>query len=164
MADDGMVNVGQLVREGHADEGVILVGFGSYRGSVIAGEEWEAPMQRMTVPPARPSSWEDILHRVGTEDRLLLLKAEDMARAVGVSPATLMNKAKVIRDGLGLRRMDPRWSTRDMLGHNPLVWMLEIDGLPYDIRRAPRHIQEEAYRRGLIPFVPGEPARGARER
>jgi erythromycin esterase-like protein len=37
MADDGMVNVGQLVREGHAREGVVLIGFGSNHGSVIAG-------------------------------------------------------------------------------------------------------------------------------
>jgi len=73
MADDGMVNVGQLVREGHAEEGVMLVGFGSYRGSVIAGEEWEAPMERLRVPPARPGSWEDVLHRAGAHDRLLLL-------------------------------------------------------------------------------------------
>ena len=73
MADDGMVNVGQLVRERHADEGVVLVGFGSYRGSVIAGREWEAPMERMAVPPAREGSWEDVLHRAGAEDKLLLL-------------------------------------------------------------------------------------------
>src|SRR5262249_29744159 len=84
------------------------------------------------------------------------MKAEDMARAVGVSPATLMNRAKVIREGLDLRRMDPRWSTRGMLGHNPLVWMVVVNGLPYDLRRAPRHVQEEAVRRGLIPFVPGD--------
>ena len=65
MADDGMVNVGQLVRERHAGEGVVLVGFGSYRGSVIAGDEWEAPMESMRVPPGREGSWEDILHRAG---------------------------------------------------------------------------------------------------
>ncbi len=82
------------------------------------------------------------------------LRAEDIARAVGVSPATLMNRAKAIREGLDLFRMDPRWSTRDMLGHNPLVWMVEVNGLPYDIRMAPRHVQEEAVRRGLIPFLP----------
>ncbi len=74
MADDGMVNIGQLVREGHEEEVVVLVGFGSYRGSVIAGEEWEAPMERMSVPPARPGSWEDLLHQGGAEDRLLLLQ------------------------------------------------------------------------------------------
>lgn len=73
MADDGMVNVGQLVREEHTPDGVVLVGFGSYRGSVIASEEWEAPMKRMRVPPARPGSWEEVLHRAGAENRLLLL-------------------------------------------------------------------------------------------
>src|SRR5207249_3893362 len=45
MAASGMVNVGELVREGHGGEGVVLVGFGSHRGTVIAGEEWGAPMQ-----------------------------------------------------------------------------------------------------------------------
>ena len=73
MADDGMVNVGQLVRELHAGEGVVLVGFGSHRGTVIAGDEWEAPMEEMPVPPGREGSWEDILHRAGEADKLLLL-------------------------------------------------------------------------------------------
>jgi erythromycin esterase-like protein len=73
MADEGMVNLGQLVREGHAEEGVLLVGFGSYRGSVIAGDEWDAPMERMPVPPGRPGSWEEVLHEAAAGDRLLLL-------------------------------------------------------------------------------------------
>jgi hypothetical protein len=59
------------------------------------------------------------------------MTGEDMAKAVGVSPATMMNKAKVIRKGLDLRRMAPRWSTKGILQHNPLVWMVEVDGLPY---------------------------------
>jgi len=73
MVEDGTVNVGQLVRERHGAEGVVLVGFGSYEGSVIAGREWEAPMERMPVPPAREDSWEDVLHQAGEEDKLLLL-------------------------------------------------------------------------------------------
>jgi erythromycin esterase-like protein len=73
MADDGMVNVGQLVRQQHESEGVILVGFSSYKGSVIAGREWGAAMERMEVPPGRPGSWEDILHQADPSDRLLLL-------------------------------------------------------------------------------------------
>src|SRR4051794_31046487 len=36
------------------------------------------------------------------------MRAQDMAPAVGVSPATLMNRARDIREGLGLVRMDPR--------------------------------------------------------
>jgi erythromycin esterase len=77
MAGEGMVNVGQLVREEHGGEGVVLVGFGSHRGSVVAGSHWGAPMRRMEVPPGRPGSWEDILHRAGETDKLLLFGEAD---------------------------------------------------------------------------------------
>jgi erythromycin esterase-like protein len=76
MAGDGMVNVGQLVRERYGGEGVVLVGFGSHRGSVVAGQEWDAPMERMTVPPGRPGSWEDVLHQAAP-DSLLVFEDED---------------------------------------------------------------------------------------
>lgn len=76
MARAGMVNVGQLVRETRAAEGVFVVGFGSHHGSVIAGRSWGAPMERMNVPEARPDTWEDALHRAGAEDKLLLLEDE----------------------------------------------------------------------------------------
>ena len=69
-----MFNVGQLVREPHGDDGVVLVGFGSHRGTVIAGPEWDAPMEVMQVPPARAGSWEDVLHLMDAQDRLLLLQ------------------------------------------------------------------------------------------
>jgi erythromycin esterase-like protein len=72
MAGEGMVNLGQLARELHGGEGVVLVGFGSHRGSVIAGRQWGAPMQRVRVPEAEPGSWEDVLHRAFGRDRLLL--------------------------------------------------------------------------------------------
>ncbi|WP_050433025.1 erythromycin esterase family protein [Chondromyces crocatus] len=73
MADQGEVNVGQILRQRHEGEGVVLVGFSTYRGTVIAGEEWGAPMKRMLVPPGRPGSYEDVFHRLGGDDRLLLL-------------------------------------------------------------------------------------------
>jgi erythromycin esterase len=73
MAGDGMVNVGQLVRERYGGKGVVLVGFGSYQGSVIAGREWDAPMERLALPPARPRSWDEVMHRAGAGDKLLLL-------------------------------------------------------------------------------------------
>jgi erythromycin esterase-like protein len=72
MVDGGEINLGQLVREQHAQDGVVLVGFGCYRGSVIAGRRWDAPMQPMNVPPARAGSWEDVLHGLEPRDKLLL--------------------------------------------------------------------------------------------
>jgi erythromycin esterase len=69
----GMFNVGQLVREKHEQEGVSLIGFGSYEGSVIAGSHWGAPMEEMIVPEAAKNSWEEILHQTFLKDRILLL-------------------------------------------------------------------------------------------
>jgi erythromycin esterase len=74
MADEGTVNIGQLARERHEAESVVLVGFGSHHGSVIAGREWDAPRERMPVPEALPGSWEDVLHQAGSDDKLLLFK------------------------------------------------------------------------------------------
>jgi erythromycin esterase len=73
MAASGMVNVGQLVRQQHGDDGVVLVGFSTFRGTVIAGDEWAAPMRKMSVPMGRPGSWEHVLHQSEEGDHLLIL-------------------------------------------------------------------------------------------
>jgi erythromycin esterase-like protein len=73
MAAAGMVNVGQLLRERHGRQDVVLVGFGGYRGGVIAGEQWGAQMERMPVPPARAGSLEQILHGLFGEDTLIVV-------------------------------------------------------------------------------------------
>ncbi|MHC2992756.1 protein-L-isoaspartate O-methyltransferase [Pontibacter sp. HJ8] len=74
MAEDGMFNIGQLARERYGREQVKLVGFGTYRGNVIAGKSWGAPMQKMDVPPAREGSWEHLLHQMSTDDKIILSK------------------------------------------------------------------------------------------
>lgn len=51
MANAGMTNIGQLARERHGRTDVALVGFGGFEGSVIAGRQWGAPWEEMTVPP-----------------------------------------------------------------------------------------------------------------
>jgi erythromycin esterase len=38
-------NIGQLARERWGESDVVLVGFGSHRGSVIAGKSWGAEME-----------------------------------------------------------------------------------------------------------------------
>ncbi|HEY3244379.1 MAG TPA: erythromycin esterase family protein [Phycisphaerae bacterium] len=73
MTAAGMVNVGQLVREAHRPVDVIVVGFATHHGYVIAGDYWDAPMQRMRVPAASPGSWEDVLHEADAGDYSLLL-------------------------------------------------------------------------------------------
>jgi len=77
MASAGMVNVGQLVRQAHGGDGVVIVGFGSHHGTVIAGDEWGAPMKRMRVPEARSGSWEDYMHEAIGDRASALLVFED---------------------------------------------------------------------------------------
>jgi erythromycin esterase-like protein len=93
MARAGMFNIGQLAREEHESEGVVLAGFGSHHGSVIAGKSWGAPMERMKVPVARSGSWEDVLHQASGDDELLLFDQSSISdefrkprghRAIGV--------------------------------------------------------------------------------
>jgi len=92
MAADGEVNVGQLARERWGDQ-VVLVGFGSHHGTVVAGDSWGAPMREMPVPPARPGSLEDVLHATAPERALFVLPRDDRTdlladelgrRAIGV--------------------------------------------------------------------------------
>lgn len=72
MARDGIVNVGQLIRERHAAQGVALVGFASYRGTVLAAAGWGAPESVLPVPDARANSHEDLLHRALGESAVLV--------------------------------------------------------------------------------------------
>ncbi len=73
MAGEGMYNIGELARTTYHDEEVVLVGFGSYEGQVMAGRKWGATMQKMEVPPAPKGSWEYLLHAAGKENKLLLM-------------------------------------------------------------------------------------------
>jgi len=82
------------------------------------------------------------------------MKAKEIATGVGVSPATMQAKARVIREGLGLMPFHPDWSLPSNMDENPLVWMLEVNGMLIDIRMAPREAQVVAYERGLIPYIP----------
>jgi erythromycin esterase-like protein len=77
MRDAGMVNLGQLVRERHTPNDVVLVGFGSHHGTVVAADAWGSPARRMTVPPARPGSTEAMFHlALGGDPGLLVFPQE----------------------------------------------------------------------------------------
>jgi erythromycin esterase len=140
IARAGMVNVGQLARQEWGDDDVVLVGFSSHRGSVIAGEEWGAPMERMPVPPARDGSWEAVFHAAGAEDRLVL--TDHLAGA------------ESSMDPLGHRAIgvvyDPgaeRWGN-----YVPTVLPLRYDAVLYfDETRALRPLHMETHETGEAP-------------
>jgi len=80
MLRGGMVNTGQLAREELGEHDVYLAGFCSYRGTVVAGDEWGAPMQIMEMPEAIGGSIEAMLHQEVGEDHYVLLRHSEENR------------------------------------------------------------------------------------
>lgn len=84
------------------------------------------------------------------------MRADELCAAFGVRQSSGSNKAKLIRDTFKMYQMDPNWCLPSMIDKNPLVWMLQVNGLMVDVRYMPREVQEIAYQRGLIPYIPAD--------
>lgn len=85
-------------------------------------------------------------------------KATDIWAHFGLASGTGQTHSKKIRDALDMCHMDPHWTLPSRLDANPLVWMLKINGLIVDARHLPLEVQDIAYAKGLIPYVPGRKA------
>ena len=52
--------------------------------------------------------------------------------------------------------MSPDWCLPSRIDDNPLIWMISVNGFIIDAREAPREIQEEAFLKGIIPYIPDD--------
>jgi erythromycin esterase len=82
MKREGMINIGQLAREEYSPENVYLCGFGSYTGTVIAGEAWGSLMEEMQVPDARKGSIEEVLHNELNDNGYILFSEKMIAKSL----------------------------------------------------------------------------------
>lgn len=80
----------------------------------------------------------------------------DLCVAFGAGESTVHAKARVIEKALALAAFDPKWWLPSLVGRNPLVWMAEVDGLLVDLRVMPREVQEAAFAKGIIPYIPAD--------
>ena len=80
----------------------------------------------------------------------------DLCAAFGVSESTVHAKARVIEKTLRIGAFDPRWVLPSLIGSNPLVWMAEVNGLLVDLRMMSREVQELAFAKGIIPYIPAD--------
>jgi erythromycin esterase-like protein len=69
---------------------VVLVGFGTRRGTVITGGMWGASTREVAVPPARTGSLEDALHRTAPAQALFVFQRVDRP---GLLTAVLPHRA-----------------------------------------------------------------------
>ena len=80
MGQEGEWNVGQLVRERHGDD-AILVGLTTFEGTVTAASNWDGPAERKRVRPALKNSYEALFHKVNIPRFLLTFRSTDHAAA-----------------------------------------------------------------------------------
>jgi len=115
------------------------------------------------VASGQPRSWAcGIIYALGQVNFLSdkatppYMTMADVCMAFGVSPSTGGAKARAISDALKLRPFDPEWTLPSMLDKNPLVWMAEVNGYLVDLRHMPREVQEIAFEKGMIPYIPDD--------
>jgi len=84
VGEAGEHNVGQLMRQRHGEEAV-LVGFLSYTGTVFAAPDWDRPGRVYDMLPALPGSYSDVLHAAQPNEFLLVLRgaAERLGSQLG---------------------------------------------------------------------------------
>ncbi len=113
----------------------------------------------------KPESWASGIVRVigwvnflGDPSQPRHMKMTEIDEAFRVSEATGSAKSRAIRDLLEIRPLDPQWTPPGLMDRNPMAWMIQVNGLIVDARHVPREIQEEAFRKGLIPYIPADRA------
>jgi hypothetical protein len=84
----------------------------------------------------------------------------DLCARFGVGQSTASAKARVISQALDTSRLNPEWTLPSRLDQNPLVWMVEVNGMLVDLRHMPREVQEIAFHKGMIPYIPADQEQG----
>ena len=88
------------------------------------------------------------------------MRSTDIDHYLGTSPSSGAAKLAAIRKMLKMHQLDPNWTLPSRLDDNPMVWMLQVNGFMVDVRHAPREVQEIAFKKGLIPYIPADRQQG----
>lgn len=74
----------------------------------------------------------------------------------GLSKSTMGNKAAEIKKMLNLSYANAEFLLKSLIANNPAIWYLSVNGIMADVREMPREIQEKAFHKGLIPYIPAD--------
>jgi hypothetical protein len=88
----------------------------------------------------------------------------DLCTRFGVGQSTVSAKARVISQALDTGRMNPEWLLPSLIDRNPLLWMAEVNGMLVDLRDMPREVQQIAFDKGIIPYIPADQEKDPEEK
>ena len=118
MSKDNTINLGQLVRERKNSNNTVLVGFGTYKGSVIAAKRWGDKMEQMKVPSAISESWDNILHNIKNDSTTDSSYTNNNNKLIIFSDDNINNK---INDNNNNKIQNGKWKSQRAIGvvYNP---------------------------------------------
>jgi hypothetical protein len=121
---------------------------GSVDGEVLPARKRPSPLGRgepevWACSVIRVIGWVDFLDG-GSQAPHMELTAVD--EGFGVSLATGQARSKAIRHLLKIRQFDTDWTLACRMDRNPMAWLIQVDGLPWDARYL-RGEMQEAFRR-----------------
>ena len=115
----------------------------------------------------RPNAWASAIARaiggvnfLHDKTQKPYMRSTDIDHHLGASTSDAATKLAAIRKMFGMRQLDPNWSLPSRLERNPLAWMIKVNGFNVDARHAPKEVQEIAFEKGLIPYIPTDRGQG----
>lgn len=80
-AELGQITLGQLARQAYGARDAVLVGLGTFTGTVTAASEWGGPATVQHVRSARDDAVEALLHQTGLTSLLVIMGQDERATA-----------------------------------------------------------------------------------
>lgn len=80
----------------------------------------------------------------------------EMCDRLGMGRSTGVAKGGEVIAALKIRPLDSKWLHPEVLANDPQAWLIDAGGMIVDARQLPLDLQQQAFRLGLIPFVPSE--------
>ena len=86
----------------------------------------------------------------------LHLTASELVAPFGVSSSTASGKAAELKKMFKIDYFNIEWMLPEHIEDNPMIWMVKVNGFIVDVRDMPLDIQQQAFEKGIIPYIPGD--------
>jgi len=96
-AQRGETNIGQLIRKDFGLSNTFNIALTTFTGTVTCANNWDEPVQKKTVNPALPNSFEHLFHTVEIPDFSLILRSNGEKGLVDQELVTELKKPKLER-------------------------------------------------------------------
>ena len=132
-----------------------------YEGLCLHALEKLCRKRPSPLKSGRSNSWAaGIVYAIGSNNFIfdksqpIHMTAKELAEPFGVAVSTASSKAAEIKKMLKIDYFRAEWCLPSEIDDNIMLWMVSIDGLPFDARQLPVEMQEICFEKGLIPYVP----------